>query len=84
PIPSSVWIVLAIIVVIVFIVLLLLIIPVITFSITLTRDQLKASSPIMYRITVNKEEVINITTVDLREYPELKPTLRTFGTIVIY
>ena len=47
PIPSSVWIFLAIIIVIVFLVLLLTIIPIIGFSITLTRDQLKASSPIM-------------------------------------
>jgi len=33
----------------------------------------------MFKITVNKEDVINITIVDLREHPELKPTLRTFG-----
>ena len=79
PIPPSVWIFLAIIIVIVFLVLLLTIIPVITFSITLTRDQLKASSPIMFKITVNKKDLTNITTVDLREHPELKPTIRTFG-----
>jgi len=79
PIPSSVWIFLAIIIVIVFLVLLLTIIPIIGFSITLTRDQLKASSPIMFKITVNKEDVTNITIVDLSEHPELKPTMRTFG-----
>ena len=33
----------------------------------------------MFKITVNKEDVTNITIVDLSEHPELKPTLRTFG-----
>jgi len=33
----------------------------------------------MFKITVNKEDVTNITIVDLSKHPELKPTIRTFG-----
>jgi len=80
PIPSSVWIIIGIIAAIVLIILFITIIPIITFSITISRDRIRCSSLIMYRATVDRDDVANITIVDLKEHPELKPRIRTFGT----
>ncbi len=80
PIPLSVWIVLAVIALVVAVILLLAILPIVTFRITVSRDTIKASSLIMYSITVKREDIENISIIDLSKHPELKPTVRTFGT----
>lgn len=43
------------------------------------RDRLKTSISIVFKITADREDVINITIVDLTEHLGLKPALRTFG-----
>ncbi len=79
PIPTSVWVFIGIVAVIVFIVLFITVVPIITFSIRVSRDQIRCSTLVMYRVTVKRDDVANITVVDLKEHPELKPVVRTFG-----
>ncbi len=79
PIPSSVWVFIGIIAIIVFIVLFITVIPIISFSIRVSRGQIRCSSLVMYNVVVDKDSVAGITVVKLSEHPELKPVVRTFG-----
>ncbi|MET1159873.1 MAG: PH domain-containing protein [Thermoprotei archaeon] len=82
-IPSYVWIFVVVIAIILVTVLLLLVIPIVGFTIKVSRNSIIASSPIMYRITINRDSVERIYTADLDQHPELKPVIRTFGTAIL-
>ncbi|MCD6196065.1 MAG: hypothetical protein J7J82_04690 [Staphylothermus sp.] len=79
-IPLSAWIILLLILIVLFIIALIIFIPIITFSIRVNENTIKASSLFSYKITVGKEDVENIYVVDLSKHPELRPKIRTFGT----
>ena len=79
-IPLSAWIILLLILIVLFIIALIIFIPIITFSIRVNENTIKASSLFSYKITVRKEDVENICVVDLSKHPELRPKIRTFGT----
>jgi len=79
-IPLSAWIILLLILIVLFIIALIIFIPIITFSIRVNENTIKASSLFSYKITVRKEDVENIYVVDLSKHPELRPKIRTFGT----
>ena len=79
-IPLSAWIILLLILIVLFIIALIIFIPIITFSIRVNENTIKASSLFSYKITVRKEDVESIYVVDLSKHPELRPKIRTFGT----
>jgi len=79
PMPSSVLIFIGILVAIFVIVAILLVVPIAKFSIKVTGNKIVASSPIMYKVTIDRNNVASIEIVDLKKEPGLKPRIRTFG-----
>ena len=79
PIPTAVWVILAVIAVVLIIVLLLIALPVMKFTIVVSGDSIYVSAPPLAKVRVRKEDVIYIHEVRLSDYPGLRPTIRTFG-----
>ena len=77
--PTSVWVIVGVIAAVLAIVLVLIVLPIVRFTITVDSSYIRAATPLMFRVTIKKEDVDHIAVMDLSQAPELRPTLRTFG-----
>jgi hypothetical protein len=80
PTPASVWIFILVLLAIFIIVFIIVFAPIQFFRIIVTRNYIKAYSPILYHVEITRDKVAGIYIVDLDKHSEYKPVSRLFGT----
>ncbi len=78
-VPTSVWIIVGVIAAALAVVTVIIVLPIAKFTIVVSSSYIRAYSPIMFKVNVERSQVAHVSVVNLEKAAYLKPTIRLFG-----